>query len=457
MTDYQSFLRAKQVYVEPSGFDPGELNPILFDFQRDITRWALKRGKAAMFLDTGLGKTFCQVEWAKHVVAHETGGNVLIFAPLTVGRQTQEEARKLGVDITLCRSQDDVRPGVNVANYEILHKFAPEQFEGLVLDESSILKAYGGKTRKLLQEFASGIPYRLACTATPAPNDLIEIINHAEFLGVMSGKEIIALYFTQDGNTTQKWRLKGHSKDDFWKWMAQWSVAMRRPSDLGYPDAKFALPDLRMHEVVVKSHTPMDGYLIPVEAKTMSERRAARKASLSERVQAAAELVNGSDEPWLVWCDLNAESEALAASIPDAIEIKGSDKPEDKEQRMVDFAAGDIRVLVTKPSIAGFGMNWQHCSNMAFVGLSDSYEQMYQAIRRCYRFGQQHPVDVHVIISELEGAVVQNIKRKEQQASEMFNELVARMSVNSEIAQAQRNEMQYTPQTKMVLPQWIGA
>lgn len=452
--NYHQFLEQKRIIVEPSGFEPGEINPMLFDFQRDVVRWALRRGKAALFLDTGLGKTFCQVEWAKHVATH-TNGNVLIFAPLAVAQQTKDEALKLGVDITVCRGQDDVRPGINIANYDILHKFDPGQFAGLVLDESSILKAYGGKTRKALQTFAIGIPYRLACTATPAPNDLLELINHAEFLGIMTGKEIIALYFTQDGNSTQKWRLKGHSRDDFWKWMAEWSIAMRKPSDLGYSDDRFILPPLNIHQVTVKNGQPMNGYLVPVEARTMTERRAARRSSLPQRVQKCAEIINGGTDAWIVWCDLNGESGALAKAIPDAVEIRGSNKPQDKEQRMIDFARGNIRVLVTKPTVAGFGMNWQHCHNVAFVGLSDSFEQQYQAIRRCWRFGQRHPVDVHMITSELEGAVVENVRRKEKQAAQIFDAVVKHMAVNSTIKQAVRNEIVYRPSQPMRLPQWI--
>lgn len=440
-TDYMEFLDNKRAIVKPSGFTPGELNPMLFPFQAAVVRWALQRGKSALFEDCGLGKTPQQLEWAHQVYLH-TGQNVLILAPLAVTKQTRAEGAKFGIEVTVCDRQDDMRPGINITNYEKLHHFTPDGLAGIVLDESSILKSYDGSTRKALNEFAARIPYRLACTATPAPNDLVELSNHAEFLGIMTGKEIIALYFTQDGNTTHQWRLKGHAREAFWKWMAQWSVAIRRPSDLGFDDDGFVLPDLKMTEQVVKG-AAVNGYLIPVEAKTLQERREARRDSLPDRVAATAALANGNDESWLIWCDLNAESEALADAIPDAIEVAGRHSDEHKIDAMTGFSEGRYRVLVTKPTIAGFGMNWQHCHNMVFVGLSDSYEQQYQAIRRCWRFGQQYPVNVHVVTADTEGAVVANIKRKEKSAAAMFDNIVKHMGVYADINQTERIEMEY--------------
>lgn len=442
-SDYEAFLETKRIADAPSGFVAGELNPKLFPFQRGIVTWALGRGRAAIFADCGLGKTPMQLEWAHQVYAY-TGGNVLILAPLAVAEQTVREGQKFGIDVTHCRSMDDVRPGVNIANYERLHLFRPD-FAGLVLDESSILKSFDGTTRKLITEFGQAIPYRLACTATPAPNDLIELTNHAEFLDVLSGKEIIALFFTQDGNTTHAWRLKGHARTEFWKWLASWSVALRKPSDLGYDDDGFILPPLRMHQTTVNAEA-QTYMLFPVEALTMQERRGARRDSIGDRVSAAAELVNASDESWVVWCDLNAESEALHKAIPDSVEVKGSDSTDHKESAMRDFAAGKVRVIVTKPTIAGFGMNWQHCHNMAFVGLSDSFEQMYQATRRCWRFGQTEPVDVHVITAETEGAVVKNIERKERQAADMMAQIVAHME-GLTLGRQERNTMEYETET----------
>jgi DNA modification methylase len=439
---YAAFLASKRIVSDPVGFgiDRSDIHPTLFPFQQDIVKWAVRRGRSAIFADCGLGKTLMQLEWARHVHEH-TGGNVLILAPLAVAAQTAREGAKIGVEVTVCRDDDDVQPGINITNYERLHRFVPE-FAGIVLDESSILKSFDGSTRKQIKDFASGIFYRLACTATPAPNDLIELTNHAEFLNVMGGKEIIALFFTQDGNTTHKWRLKGHAKEDFWKWMASWSVAIRRPSDLGYDDGDFRLPPMTMHQSVVTVHNTQST-LFPMEALTLKERQRARRESIDDRVRATADLVNASDEQWVVWCDLNAESEALTKSIPGAVEVRGSDTPEHKEQAILGFADRSIRVLVTKPTIAGFGVNWQNCARMAFVGLSDSYEQHYQATRRCWRFGQKRPVEVHVITAETEGAVVSNIQRKERQADHMMEEIVKHMTHELRAESQQRDEMAY--------------
>jgi hypothetical protein len=443
MVKYEEFLRAKGVKVYPVGFSvaAADMNPLLFDWQRDVVAWALSRGRAALFEDCGLGKTPQQLEWARHVCAH-TGGNVLILAPLAVASQTQREGIKFAVPVTICRDSGDVRPGVNIANYERLHRFSPGAFVGIVLDESSILKSFDGITRKAIQEFVSGIRYRLACTATPAPNDLTELTNHSEFVDAMSGKEILATFFRQDGNTSHAWRLKGHAREPFWKWLAEWSVAVRRPSDLGYDDGPFILPKLSIHHLTVGAAAPA-GFLFSVEAQTLTERRAARRASLADRVAVTAGLINESTDTWLVWCDLNAESEALTRAIDGAVEVRGTDTLERKEAALESFSAGGIRCLVTKPSIAGWGMNWQHCANVAFVGLSDSYEAYYQAVRRCWRFGQRREVNVYVIASEAEGSVVANIERKERQAASMFENIVSHMNVHQVNRRQERQEMQY--------------
>ena len=439
---YNEFIESKRIKFEPVGFDVPEsaINPMLFDFQRDIVRWALRRGRAAVFADCGMGKTPMQLEWAHQVHKH-TDGRVLILAPLAVSVQTQREGEKFNIPVNICRTDADLQDGINITNYERLHYFDPADFAGIVLDESSILKAFGGKLRKEITEFASTIPFRLGASATPAPNDLIELTNHAEFLDVMNGKEIIALFFTQDGNTTHKWRLKGHAKQDFWKWLSSWSVALRRPGDLGYDDGDFILPSMHVHQHTVSLIGPLEtGMLFAVQATTLQEQRRANRASLPDRVNEAANLINASDDPWIVWCNLNDESAALVDAIPDAVEVKGSDSPEHKESAMLRFSDGDIRVLVTKPSIAGFGMNWQHCHNVAFVGLSHSYEQYYQAVRRVWRFGQTEEVDVHVITSSVDGNIVDNIKRKEKPSMQMFDEIVRYMSPNQTLRQ-EREEM----------------
>jgi len=443
MESYESFIESKRIRDEPSGdtFD-GDLNPHLFDFQRAIVRWALFRGRAAVFADTGTGKSLMQLTWA-NIVAKHTGSNVLILAPLAVAKQTVREAGKFGLQ---CEYKRDGKPsdcGVTITNYDMLSHFKSEDYGGIVLDESSVLKAFGGVVRKQITEFGGSIQYRLACTATPAPNDLVEITNHAEFLGVMIGREIIALFFTQDGNTTHHWRLKGHARKAFWKWMASWCVAVRMPSDLGYDDGDFVLPPLEYHHHKVMAGEPPEGMLFQVDALTLQERLAARRSSITERVSKCTELVNGSADSWLVWCNLNKESELLRKAIPGSVEVKGSDTREHKEKSLLAFADGKIKVLITKPLIAGHGMNFQVCHEMAFVGLNDSFEQLYQATRRCWRFGQNHKVNVHIITADSEGAVLRNIERKQKQASEMITELVKNMGDLSTVEKAEREEMDY--------------
>lgn len=443
---YREFINKKLSTVKPSGFDVrrDSLHSSLKVWQGDIVKLALQRGKCALFEDCGLGKSFQSFEWAQQVI-NQTGGNVLIAAPLGVALQTVSEGKKFGYSITLCRTQEDVEPGLNVTNYDRLDKFDPNQFSGFVLDESSILKSFSGETRKQLNEFASSIPYRLACTATPAPNDLIELINHAEFLGISSGKEIIAQYFIQDGNTTHAWRLRNHAKKRFWEWVSQWAVVLRKPSDLGYSDEGYTLPPLNIQQITVDITDPLDaGMLFAVEAHGLDEQRKARKASLSQRVEICAKMVNGISDPCAVWCELNAEGEALSKEITEAIEVTGSDSPEYKEKMLLGFANGDFKTLVTKPEIAGFGLNYQHCNNVFVVGLGNSYEKYYQLIRRFWRFGQTKPVNVHVIVSNMDGAIVENIQRKEKQAAEMFDEIVKATASNvmSQLSQTVRQEME---------------
>jgi hypothetical protein len=427
---YQEFLESKQIRSLPTGFDVsrGSLNPRLFDFQRDIVSWASRRGRAAVFADCGLGKTPMQLEWAR-LVSERTDKPVLIFAPLAVAEQTAREGDKFNIVVAVSERQEDIPDDLYqvVTNYEKLAHYAnPKQFSGVILDESSILKALDGKTRKALTAWSREIPYRLCCTATPAPNDYMELGNHAEFLGIMTATEMLSMFFVHDGGDTSKWRLKRHAREAFWKWVASWAVAICKPSDLGYGDGAFVLPELSIHQITVPGAIP-DGCLFPVEASTLRERQEARKASLNERVTLCAELVNQSSEQWLIWCNLNSESCALNDAIPDAVEITGSDTPAFKKSNMLAFTTGEVRALVTKPTIAGYGMNWQHCAHVAFVGLSDSYEQFYQAIRRCWRFGQTREVNCYVITSETEGAVVRNIERKEKQAQHLMEGMVRHM------------------------------
>ena len=457
MMDYQEFLRNKIIVDPLTGHEPGDISPVLFDFQRDIVKWALRRGRAAIFADCGLGKTAMQLEWAKHVI-DETGGDVLILAPLAVSAQTAREAQKLlGMTVTICATGDDVKSGINITNYEKLHHFDVDQFAGVVLDESSIIKSHTSKTRDQLLMSFSQTPYRLACTATPSPNDFMELGNHSEFLGVMTRSEMLSMFFIHDGGDTSKWRLKGHAEGEFWKWLCSWAVMVRRPSDLGYSNDGFSLPPINYHSHVIPAEKPTNGMLFAMPALDLVARRNARRETTESRCRMAADMVNKSSEPWVVWCDLNVESEMLRRIIPDAVEVKGSDTNQHKEESMLGFADGKYRVIVSKPSICGFGMNWQHCNNMAFVGLSDSFESYYQATRRCWRFGQKRPVSVNVITSELEGAVVRNIQRKESDAQRMADQMVEYMSAisSAEIKGISRNRTAYRAERRMTLPQFL--
>jgi len=420
MNDYKAFLESKKVAFEATGFDCQNINSNLFEFQHDIVKWALRKGRAAVFSNTGTGKTRMQLAWADCVTRH-TSGNVLILAPLAVTRQTVQEGSQIGIEVNLCRRQSDVKPGINISNYEMLEHFEPGSFRGVILDESSILKSYEGKVRtEIINAFAE-TPYKLACTATPAPNDHMELGNHAEFLQVMRRPEMLATFFVHDGGRTSQWRLKGHAVKAFWEWVASWAVMMSMPSDLGYSDDGFLLPPVNIEQIVVDK----SGYLVK-EAQTLQDRRRARTDSLDLRVQRAVDIVMSKpEESWLVWCDLNKESEALTKAIPGAIEVKGSDDNDHKTKSLLGFADGSIKILVSKPSIAGFGMNFQICHNQVFTGLSDSFEQYYQAVRRSWRFGQKEQVNVYVITSEKEGAVVKNIERKERDFARMLHGMIS--------------------------------
>lgn len=456
MMDYQKFLEKKSIRHEPCGFITDEVNPILFDWQQVLVKWALYKGRAALFEDCGLGKTPQQLEWAKRVNI-ETGNPVLILAPLAVSQQTKREGEKFGIDVNVCKTQDDVKNCINITNYEKLNHFYPQEFAGVVLDESSILKNYTGKIRNQIIETFLNTPYKLCATATPSPNDYSEIGNTSEFLGVMTRAEMLSMYFINDTSDTGTWRLKGHVKDNlFWQWIASWAVMIQFPSNIGFDDNGFVLPKLNIHEHIIPFNGKKDTLFVE-PAATLSERRQARKESLNERADLAAELINNSNDTWLVWCNMNDESAALKARIQGAVEVKGSDSSEHKEKSMLDFQTDQIKCLITKPSIAGFGMNWQNCHNMAFVGLSDSYEQYYQAVRRCWRFGQEKSVNAHIITGEREGAVVANIKRKERDMQAMFQGMIGNMAnlTKQELTHSSKQTTAYNPAVNMTLPKFL--
>lgn len=458
---YSDFVARKLASSPPTGIEqvPTDLTGryALFPHQADLARWALRRGRCAVFADTGLGKTRIELAWAD-AVHRIAGHDVLILAPLAVAAQTVREGADIGVPVALCRDEADVRPGVNIANYERLHRFDTGRFGAVVLDESSIIKHHDAKTLAQLLAAFRETPFRLCATATPAPNDWSELGTHAEFLGICSRSEMLSEFFVHDGGDTQTWRLKGHARHAFWRWVAHWGAMVKSPADLGHDDSAYVLPPLDLVEHTVQvAHHDAGPMLFSVEAMTLSERREARKASLAERVAECAAIVNADRDPWVVWCDLNAEGDALRAAIPDAVEIRGADDPDVKERRLLDFAAGKIRVLITKPSIAGFGLNWQHCARMAFVGVTDSWEAYYQAVRRCWRFGQRRQVSVHIFASVQEGAVVANLRRKEADALAMAAALSGetREAVQREVFGVVRESNPYNPVRRIALPSFL--
>jgi DNA modification methylase len=464
MNDYKTFLEQKKITVEPSGFDVPieDINSQLYDYQRDIVRIALWKGKFLLLQDCGLGKAPETLEWAYHVKKH-TGKPVWIVAPLGVTYQLEQESIKFNRPIKRVRSPEEMDGSNIVFNYEILHKFMDyaEQCGGIAFDESSIFKSLAGKTRMLALQLAQKIPLRLCASATPSPNDYDELLRQAEILGIMKEKEAKALFFINDGQQANKWRLKGHAVDDFWEWVSEWAVAMRVPSDLGYSDENFHRADLFIHEIVVagKQYQADKGQLtlFPMPAKTMSERRGARKATIVERVGEMQHLLNGSGtindyipdydpgEPFIVWRQFLAEADETTKQMPDIVDIRGSMTQDEKEMEIRLFSEGKTQAIVTDPRMFGHGMNWQHSRIQFFIGLSDSYESVYQAIRRQWRNFQMRDVHVFFITASTEGAVVANVKRKEKQHNEMYDQIVARMAKHytKTVTQIGRQEMEY--------------
>ena len=420
---YAEFLSRKQSRVEAAGADVdiSDINPILHPWQAELVQWAVRTSRAAIWADTGLGKTMMQLEWARL----STHRPVLVVAPLAVCHQTVREAAKLGIESAYVKSQDDVGTyRIMVTNYERLPRFDPSQFGAVVLDESSILKQSDGKTRTMLIDWAREVPHRLACSATPAPNDPEELTNQAEWLGRMTRTHMLAAYFIHDNDG---WRLKGHARQPMMQWMAQWAVALTKPSDIGGDDAGYVLPGLEVVPEIVYAEIEVEGQLFATDIGGVTGRAELRRKTLDARVDRAAKIVANNPGPWIMWCGLNSEADALAREIPRSVNVHGSLDPDEKARLLLGFADGDFDVLITKPSIASQGLNYQHCNRMAFVGLGDSYEQYYQAIRRCYRYGQQHVVRAHVIVSDLESQIAANVARKEQQASQITTALVAEM------------------------------
>ena len=417
MMNYEAFLETKVARHDPCGIclAHSDMHAALYPYQRDVTAWALRTGRAAIFADCGLGKTLMQLEWARHVTAH-AARPTLVVVPLAVADQTIREADIIGVKAT---RWPDASGEAVLVNYQRLHHVHGE-WGGIVLDESSILKNMLGSVRSQIVNFAADMPHRLACTATPAPNDLTELLNHAAYLGIMSVQEAQAIWFVNDQAMANTWRLKGHAAADFWRWVSTWAVAFRMPQDIGHEQAGFDLPSYKLHEHLSDAEPDAEeGRLFA--AGGLNAYRKSRGSTIDDRVRRCAKMVNASSEPWVVWCDLNAESEALTRTIPDAVEVRGSDSIDQKEERLRAFSTGAARVIVTKPSIAGHGLNWQHCRNVGFVGLSHSYEQFYQAVRRVWRYGQHRMVHVHIFGDGPTAAILDTIKRKERTAMQIYD------------------------------------
>lgn len=455
--DYTAWLARRADTTAAKGINGAALTDALFPHQRAMVDWALGRGRAAIFADTGLGKTIMQMEWAR-VVSEYSKGRVLVLAPLAVAHQTVAEAARFGIDAAYARD-DERAHAITVTNYEMLKNFSPRDFHGIVLDESSILKSFTGATRNAIIEAFADTPMRLACTATPAPNDHTELGNHSEFLGIKSRVEMLAEYFAHDGGSTQDWRLKGHARDLFWRWVCGWGAVVCKPSDIGFSDDGFTLPPLieETIDIAVDHLEERTEGLFADDAVSLAQQRALKRSTMNARVDAIASMVNASDRPAIVWCDLNDESSALAKAMPDAVEVVGSDKPEDKADKLLGFSSGKYRVIVTKATIAGFGMNWQHCNEMYFMGPSHSYETTYQAVRRCWRFGQKLPVTTRTCAAETEWPIVQNAKAKRDAADDMKTSMVAAMRDFNEInvAAAKREWNSYNPNTKAKVPSWL--
>lgn len=453
---YADFLASRSAVRTFPGLELGAAPAHLFPFQADLLRWSLRRGRAAIFADTGLGKTRLELEFARRVSRE---GRVLVLAPIAVADQTVREGARIGVEAAYCRA--DTGAPITITNYEMVHHFDPARFAGVVLDESSILKSYDGATRNRLVSMFAATPFRLCCTATPAPNDFTELGNHSEFLGALSRVEMLAEFFVHDGGSTQDWRLKGHAVEAFWRWVASWGAVVRTPAALGYPDESYRLPPLQIVEHTIRvdhSDAWAAGALFVDDARTLNEQRAVRRATMDRRCRLIADLVASTpSEPWLVWCELNDEGNLLERLIPDAVQVAGSDALDVKRDRLLGFTDGRHRVLISKSQIAGFGMNWQHCNHMAFVGPSHSYEQTYQAIRRCWRFGQTRPVEVHIACAENEKAIVQNMRRKEADADRLAEETQRHIgpAMREAMGATERRWNPYNPTVPMEMPPWM--
>jgi hypothetical protein len=460
VTAYQEFIEAKLHHGADSGFEPLYLPDCMFDFQQTLTAWALRKGRGAIYADCGLGKTLMQLVWADNVV-RKMNRPVLLLTPIAVGHQTLAEAQKFGIQAERSRDGKVSGPTVVISNYERLHYFDRNEFAAVVCDESSILKNFDGSTRKAITEFMRAVPYRLLCTATAAPNDFIELGSSSEALGYLGHTDMLTRFFKSDSDSIRpfafglrnqyeggRWRIKGHAEVPFWRWVCSWARALRKPSDVGGSDDGFELPPLLESEQLVEMAEPAPGMLFTLPAVGLDEQRAERRRTIKPRCERVAAITEGSDSA-LVWCHLNVEGDLLAKLIPGAIQVSGRDSDEAKEEAFLAFTSGQARVLVTKPSVGAWGLNFQHCAHITFFP-SHSFEQHYQGIRRCWRFGQRRPVRADIVTSEGERGVLDNLRRKAKLAGQMFDRLVELMHQGQAVS-ADRNA---TNETRV--PSWLS-
>jgi len=465
---YREIIANKRIAFAGEGLSRvPALNCAMFPHQVHSTEFALRKGRSALFLDTGLGKSLCALDWGRVVVEH-TNKPVLMLAPLAVAQQHAREAEKFGIDATVVRAGEEMGAArVYITNYDRIDKFDTSRFGGIILDESSVLKNFTGKTTRAMIDAFAQTPFRLACTATPAPNDHTELGTHAEFLGAMRRDEMLPIWFINDTADTGTWRIKGHAREDFWSWVASWARCISRPSDIGFSDAGFSLPKISVthHEVAsdryvdagedVRGPTRGQARLFRIPDTSATSIHTEKRMTAAARAAKVAEIV-GADpgEPWVIWVDTDYEADAIRALMPDVMEVRGSQKVEEKERRLVAFSEGRERIILSKPSLAGFGLNWQHCARQCFAGISFSYENFYQAVRRCWRFGQQRPVNVHIVCADTERAIWSVVERKAGDHDAMKREMVAAMrrSVNNDTARKI-----YSPTREASLPSWIAA
>lgn len=457
MNDYADFIRQKAQLDGNYGFEPDYMPPFLFPFQTALVDWAVRKGRAAVFADCGMGKTLIEMVWAENV-ARQTGKPVLILTPLAVASQFQREAERYGLDAARSH-RGEIPARVVIANYERLHLFHASDFGGVVCDESSILKSFDGIRKSQITEFMRHMKYRLLGTATAAPNDYIELGTSSEALGYLGYMDMLGRFFTNKRNTShnmngrwrggEEWRFKGHAEDAFWRWVASWARAAQKPSDLGFDDNGFILPPLNIIEHVITPNTPPPGMLFALPAIGLREERDERRRTIQERVEKVAELVANTGRPAVIWVSLNDEGDALERLIPDAVQVSGKDSDDAKEAKFDAFTTGQTRILITKPKIGAWGLNWQHCSHVVYFP-THSYEQYYQAVRRCWRFGQQCPVTVDIVATEGEVEIQKNLQRKADAAAQMFARLVTHMNDSLNVARVTT----YT--NPMEVPTWLS-